>query len=82
MILLQKSVSNIYKIEKNEIEMFLEQQNALDFVIFEKRMTWLLIFDHHRKLIGLGDYIKKKIKQKVSLSFGKSKIEYFNLDTI
>jgi hypothetical protein len=45
-----KNNINFYKFEKSQILRFLEQNNFVDFVIFEKRMTWLLVYDRHRKL--------------------------------
>ena len=73
---------NFYKIEKSQILKFLEQSNIANFVIFEIRMTWLLVYDHHRKLFGMGNYIKKKMKQNVNLRFGETKIEYLHSDKI
>ncbi len=79
---LLKENINFYKFEKSQILRFLEQNNLVDFVIFEKRMTWLLVYDRHRKLFGLGNYIKKKMKQNVNLRFGETKIEYVHTDQI
>ena len=79
---LLKENINFYKIEKNKIPEFLEQNNVINFVIFEIRMTWLLVYDQHRKLFGLGNYIKKKMKQNVNLRFGEAKIEYTHKDKI
>ena len=56
--LLKENIS-FYKFEKNQILEFLEQNSFVDFVIFEKRMTWLLVYDNHRKLFGLGNYINR-----------------------
>lgn len=81
-ISLVKDNLSFHKIEKNEMLNFLETNNLTDFVIFEKKMTWLLVYDHHRKLFGLGNYIKKKMKQNVNSRFGETKIEYMHTDQI
>lgn len=82
LIQLMKDRKNIFKIEKKQIPNFLEKNNIVDFVIFELRLTWLLVYDHHRKLFGLGNFIKKKIKQNTNLRFGEAKIEYVHTDKI
>ena len=81
-ISLLKNDIAFYKIEKRNILKFLEQNSLDNFIIFEKRMTWLLIYDHHKKLFGLGNYIKKKIKQNTNLRFGEAKIEYLHTDQV
>lgn len=82
LISLFKDAKNIYKIEKGQMSKFLTQNKIVDFVVFEIKMTWLLIYDQNRNLTGLGSHIKKKIKRNVSLCFGESKIMFMNSDEI
>lgn len=79
--LVRENIS-FYKLERSQIPKFFRENKIINFVIFEKRMTWLLVYDHHRKLFGLGNYIKKKMKQNVNVRFGEAKIEYMHTDKI
>lgn len=79
---LLKENINFYKLRKDRISEFLEKDKIINFVIFEKEMMWLLIYDHHRKLFGLGNHIKREIKQNINLRFGETKILYVNTDNI
>lgn len=77
-ILLENGTKSFYKVEKSQASQFLAHHDAVNFVIFEKKMTWSLIYDHHRKLTGLGNYIKKKMKKNINQRFGQAKIMFVN----
>ena len=68
--------SDIFLKEKDEIEAFIVEKQILNYVLVEIKFSWILIFDKHRVLSGVGDFIKKKLKQHVNLRFGNARIMY------
>jgi hypothetical protein len=82
-VVLQSNGIVVYQKRSEAIEVFLEENpENRNFLIIEPKMTWLLVYDKHRKLYGLGGFIKKKMKKNVTFCFGKTPIMFLNTDEL
>jgi hypothetical protein len=68
----------IFEIESGKMTaFFLENKiNTDDFILFDKKMNWALVKNKYRKLIGIGNFIHKKMKKQVHVRFGNARIMY------
>ncbi len=71
----------IYKIDISSLN-DIHRNDPLEshFIIADEKLNWIIIKNNFNKLIGIGDYIKKRMKKMVHLSFDNVKIMYCNYD--
>lgn len=73
---LEQGRHEVYCFSRQAMVEFLESKNCQNFIILETALTWLMVYDRHRNLTGLGNYIKKKMKQNVHQRFGNSRLMF------
>lgn len=44
------------------------------FIIADEKLTWVIIKDNYNRITGIGDFIKKRMKKMIHLSFDNIKI--------
>ncbi|MGI4871630.1 MAG: hypothetical protein ACRYFX_10680 [Janthinobacterium lividum] len=68
--------NELFKLPSGDIEVFLNQHKISDFILADLKLTWVVVYDRHRNLTGLGAYIKKKMQRNINLRFGDTKIMF------
>ena len=74
----------IYKFEANKLPELMESEslNQDDYLITDWRYPYVLVKNRHRKLIGVGDFIRKRMKQQVGMQFAGSPIMFTTSDDL
>ena len=70
------AANEVFKLPGQDMEAFLYQRKISDFIVADLKVTWLVVYTKHRKVIGMGDYIKKKMRQHINTRFGGAKIMF------
>jgi hypothetical protein len=66
-----------FEIKPNMIK-FCIVENHIDlqnYIVLNKNMTWAIVRNKYRYLIGIGDFIRKQMQKKVHHRFGDARIE-------
>ena len=67
----------IHKIKPDELDAYYGDNHLKShFIIADNKLTWLIIKNDFNKLIGMGDFIKKRMGKMISLKFDGAKLMY------
>ncbi|MCU0439004.1 MAG: hypothetical protein MUC49_13985 [Raineya sp.] len=71
----------IYKDNIDFIDsLYPEDHLKAHIIIADEKLNWFLVKDGYNKLIGVGDYFKKRIKKMIHLKFDDERLMYADYD--
>ena len=71
----------IYKDNIDFIDtLYFEDHLKAHIIIADDKLNWFLVKDNFNKLIGIGDYFKKRIKKMIHLKFDNEKLMHATYD--